>query len=102
MSVRPRQPPSSSASSGGSRSTRCSPFARTHWTFDMSGAETSQPRFRVNGLAFGYGSNIVQHDVSFDVQDKSIFAIMGGSGCGKSTLMKAMVGLVKPHAGTIL
>jgi phospholipid/cholesterol/gamma-HCH transport system ATP-binding protein len=68
----------------------------------MSGTESGQPKFRVSGLSFGYGSNIVQHDVSFDVRDKSIFAIMGGSGCGKSTLMKTMVGLVKPHTGTIL
>jgi phospholipid/cholesterol/gamma-HCH transport system ATP-binding protein len=61
----------------------------------------STPKLRVAGLAFGYGANIVQHDVSFEVGSKSIFAIMGGSGCGKSTLMKSMIGLLKPSAGSI-
>jgi len=60
-----------------------------------------QPKLRVEGLSFGYDDNIVQHDVSFDVRDRSIFAIMGGSGCGKSTLMKTMIGLLQPTAGTI-
>jgi phospholipid/cholesterol/gamma-HCH transport system ATP-binding protein len=64
-------------------------------------AESSEPKLRVSGLAFGYGSNIVQHDVSFEVGPRSIFAIMGGSGCGKSTLMKTMIGLLKPAAGSI-
>jgi phospholipid/cholesterol/gamma-HCH transport system ATP-binding protein len=58
-------------------------------------------KIRAEGLAFGYGSSIVQHDVSFEVQDKSIFAIMGGSGCGKSTLMKTLVGLLRPSTGTV-
>jgi phospholipid/cholesterol/gamma-HCH transport system ATP-binding protein len=62
---------------------------------------TGVPKFRIEGLAFGYGDAIVQHDVSFDVDDKSIFAIMGGSGCGKSTLMKTMIGLLEPMAGSI-
>jgi len=60
-----------------------------------------EAKLRIDGLAFGYGSNVVQRDVSFEVAPKSIFAIMGGSGCGKSTLMKAMIGLLPPSAGTI-
>jgi phospholipid/cholesterol/gamma-HCH transport system ATP-binding protein len=63
--------------------------------------ESSIPKFRIKGLAFGYGGIYVQHDVSFDIGDKSIFAIMGGSGCGKSTLMKTMIGLLRPLAGSI-
>jgi phospholipid/cholesterol/gamma-HCH transport system ATP-binding protein len=71
------------------------------WIFDPMTSQVGTPKLRVTGLAFGYGSNIVQHDVSFEVGAKSIFAIMGGSGCGKSTLMKAMIGLLKPSAGSI-
>jgi phospholipid/cholesterol/gamma-HCH transport system ATP-binding protein len=55
----------------------------------------------VHGLAFGYGGEPVQHDVSFDVKRGSIFAIMGGSGCGKSTLLKTLIGLLRPSAGTV-
>lgn len=65
----------------------------------MAISEDTRPKLRAEGLAFGYGSSIVQHDVSFEVGDKSIFAIMGGSGSGKSTLMKTMIGLLKPSAG---
>jgi phospholipid/cholesterol/gamma-HCH transport system ATP-binding protein len=68
----------------------------------MAGTDRPAPRFRVESLAFGYDATEVQHDVSFEVADKSIFAIMGGSGSGKSTLMKTMVGLLRPTAGTIL
>jgi phospholipid/cholesterol/gamma-HCH transport system ATP-binding protein len=59
-------------------------------------------KFRVEDLAFGYGQEIVQQKVSFEVESRSIFAIMGGSGCGKSTLMKTMTGLLRPNAGSIL
>ena len=60
------------------------------------------PVLTAKGLAFGYGAHTVQHDVTFTVAPKSIFAIMGGSGCGKSTLMKVMVGLLRPSEGALL
>jgi phospholipid/cholesterol/gamma-HCH transport system ATP-binding protein len=62
---------------------------------------TREPKLRVEGLAIGFGETIIQHDLSFTVAAGSIFAIMGRSGCGKSTLLKAMIGLLRPSAGTI-
>jgi phospholipid/cholesterol/gamma-HCH transport system ATP-binding protein len=59
-----------------------------------------EAKLRIDGLTIGFGDKIVQHDVSFTVAAGSIFAIMGGSGCGKSTLLKAMIGLLRPSAGT--
>ena len=67
----------------------------------MTAHDSIGPKFHVENLSFGYDGRIVQHDVSFDVGGKSIFAIMGGSGCGKSTLMKTMIGLLRPTAGAI-
>jgi phospholipid/cholesterol/gamma-HCH transport system ATP-binding protein len=64
-------------------------------------APHTAPTLKVCGLAFGYGAESVQHDVSFDVKPGSIFAIMGPSGCGKSTLLKALTGLLRPSAGTV-
>jgi phospholipid/cholesterol/gamma-HCH transport system ATP-binding protein len=61
----------------------------------------SASTIQVRGLAFGYGGESVQHDVSFDVKPGSIFAIMGASGCGKSTLLRALTGLLRPSAGTV-
>jgi phospholipid/cholesterol/gamma-HCH transport system ATP-binding protein len=61
---------------------------------------TREVKLEVAGLTIGFGDKIVQHDVSFTVAAGSIFAVMGGSGCGKSTLLKAMIGLLRPSAGT--
>jgi NitT/TauT family transport system ATP-binding protein len=41
-------------------------------------------------------------DVSFQVRQGEKFVLLGPSGCGKSTLLKAVAGLVRPTAGTIL
>lgn len=67
----------------------------------MSSAPQTEVKIAVEGLAFGYGPTPIQHDVSFTVAAGSIFAIMGGSGCGKSTLLKALIGLLRPSAGTM-
>ncbi len=76
-------------------------FAPTPSTSDA--VETTHPAsaLEVRGLAFGYGGEPVQHDVSFAVKPGSIFAIMGASGCGKSTLLRALTGLLRPSAGTV-
>jgi phospholipid/cholesterol/gamma-HCH transport system ATP-binding protein len=63
--------------------------------------EHKQPVLQVQGLAVGYGGQDIQHDVSFDVERGSIFAIMGPSGCGKSTLLQALIGLKRPSAGAV-
>ncbi len=55
----------------------------------------------VDGLTLAFGSKVIQRDLSFEVRRGSIFAIMGGSGCGKSTVLKAMIGLLRPRAGTV-
>jgi phospholipid/cholesterol/gamma-HCH transport system ATP-binding protein len=59
------------------------------------------PLITVRGVTLAFGPKVIQHDLSFDVRRGSIFAVMGGSGCGKSTVLKAMVGLLRPTAGTI-
>ena len=49
-----------------------------------------------------YGTFVVQHDLNFTVDKGDIFVIMGGNGCGKTTLMRALIGLQRPAAGTVL
>jgi phospholipid/cholesterol/gamma-HCH transport system ATP-binding protein len=62
----------------------------------------SGPILEVQGLAYGYNEEPLQHGVSFEVKRGSIFAIMGTSGSGKSTLLKALIGLLRPSAGEII
>jgi phospholipid/cholesterol/gamma-HCH transport system ATP-binding protein len=66
------------------------------------GPGNSDERLRVQNLTVGFGSHIVQRELNFSVRRGSIFAIMGGSGCGKSTVLKAMIGLLRPLAGTVI
>ena len=60
------------------------------------------PILEVTGLAYGYGAEHLQHDVSFTVKRGSIFAVMGTSGSGKSTLLKTLIGLMRPIAGEVI
>ncbi|HET6607308.1 MAG TPA: ATP-binding cassette domain-containing protein [Rhodopila sp.] len=62
----------------------------------------TQDRLCAKGLTLAFGSRVIQRDLSFSVRQGSIFAVMGGSGCGKSTVMRAIMGLTRPAAGTVL
>jgi len=57
---------------------------------------------RVDRLNHYYGEAIhALRDVSFEVEEGEIAAIIGANGAGKSTLMWTLVGLLKPKSGTI-
>ena len=55
----------------------------------------------VRDLELRYGTTVIQKGLSFEIHQGDIFVVMGGSGCGKSTLLKHMIGLYRPHAGSI-
>ena len=59
------------------------------------------PAISVEDLTLAFGSFVVMRDLTFDVEQGEIFAIMGGSGSGKSTLLKHLIGLLRPSQGTI-
>jgi branched-chain amino acid transport system ATP-binding protein len=52
-------------------------------------------------LCVNYGGIRALRDVSVQILDKRITAIVGANGAGKSTLLKAMVGLAKPSGGSV-
>lgn len=56
----------------------------------------------VRNLVARYGELVVLDDISFTVNRREIFVVIGGSGSGKTTLFKHMCGLLKPPAGEIL
>jgi len=45
-------------------------------------------KIKVEQLTFYYGKNQALHNVSFEIPEKRITAIIGPSGCGKSTLLR--------------
>ncbi len=48
-----------------------------------------------------FGTAVALDDVSVDVPDQSLTALLGPSGGGKSTLLRVLAGLERPDAGTV-
>jgi len=55
----------------------------------------------VEGLNVHYEDLQVLWDVSFEVNDREIVALIGSNGAGKTTLLRAITGLLKPTSGYI-
>jgi phospholipid/cholesterol/gamma-HCH transport system ATP-binding protein len=68
----------------------------------MTTSTHAAAKIRVEELTIGYGGRVIQHDLSFSVNERDIFIVMGGSGTGKSSLLRNMVGLVQPVKGAVL
>ena len=45
----------------------------------------------IRGLSVGYGPVRALRDISVDVPDGAITAVLGGNGAGKTTLLRAVV-----------
>jgi branched-chain amino acid transport system ATP-binding protein len=56
---------------------------------------------KVEHASVWYGVTPVLHDVSFEVPDKQVIALLGGNGAGKSTTLNMLSGLLKPRSGTV-
>jgi len=56
---------------------------------------------KVNKIQCSYDKAPVIFDVSFEVKEKELVAIVGANGAGKSTIMKTIAGLMNPKSGTI-
>ena len=44
----------------------------------------------------------ILHDISLEIREQEVVAILGPSGCGKSTLLRVIIGLEIPSSGQIL
>jgi len=55
----------------------------------------------VRGVRGGYGDVTVLKDVSLDVHDREVVALVGANGAGKSTLLRTISGLLRVTAGEI-
>jgi branched-chain amino acid transport system ATP-binding protein len=56
---------------------------------------------KVSNINAFYGNIQALWDISFDIMDKEIVALVGANGAGKSTVLKVISGLFHPASGTI-
>lgn len=61
----------------------------------------TEPLLRLSGLTKAYPGVVANRDVSFDIMQGEVHALLGENGAGKSTLVKTIYGLVKPDSGTM-
>ena len=54
---------------------------------------------KCENITIGYGTRVVQHDLSFTLEAGQIVALLGANGCGKSTLLRTLAGLQPALAG---
>ncbi len=55
----------------------------------------------IKGASKTYGDIAVIHDVSFEIKQGEILALLGPSGCGKTTTLRLIAGFEQPDAGEI-
>jgi branched-chain amino acid transport system ATP-binding protein len=55
----------------------------------------------VEGINAYYGKSHVLQDVSLDVAEGEVVALLGRNGSGRSTTLKSIMGIVPPRTGTI-
>jgi phosphate transport system ATP-binding protein len=53
-------------------------------------AEQREPDIIVKDVNLSYGDNHVLHDISMEMEDRRVTALIGPSGCGKSTLLRCL------------
>ena len=57
---------------------------------------------RVEGLNGGYSDVQILWDVSLNIEEGSITALVGSNGVGKTTLIRTLAGALSPYSGKIL
>ena len=73
------------------------PHRRSH-----AGRDAGTALLECIGLEVAYGRTQILFDVSIDVDEGEVLAVLGTNGAGKSTLLRAITGLTPPKGGKVL
>ena len=68
----------------------------------MAESAPAKPLLQVSHLAVRYGDLVGVADVSFDIAEGQVLALLGANGAGKTTTLNAIAGLVQPAAGQVI
>ena len=63
---------------------------------------TKAPIIEARGLAAGYGTSRVLHDIDLTIMAGETVGLMGRNGMGKTTLIRTLLGLLPPQQGQVL
>ncbi len=66
------------------------------------GKQSAVPFLQIKRVVKQFGDVFAVDDVSLDIAQGEIFALLGSSGCGKSTLLRMLAGFDKPTSGQIV
>lgn len=55
---------------------------------------------RTHGLTVTFAGHVALRDISFELREGEVIALVGPNGSGKTTLLRALAGLVRPTSGT--
>lgn len=66
------------------------PAAETKPKAQKMSKENGKTKITVRNVDFFYGKNQALYDVSLDINEKEVFALIGPSGCGKSTFLRTL------------
>jgi iron(III) transport system ATP-binding protein len=61
----------------------------------------SDPAVRLNGVRKRFGDLVALDDVSLELEEGTVLALLGPSGCGKTTALRLISGFERPDTGTI-
>ncbi|BHH85145.1 ABC transporter ATP-binding protein [Desulforhopalus sp. 52FAK] len=62
---------------------------------------THVPLIQLSGISKSFGDVHANRDVSIDIEEGKILALLGENGAGKSTLMSILAGQLQPDSGSI-
>ena len=59
------------------------------------------PYIRIENVTKRFGDFVAVDNVSLNIEQGELFALLGGSGCGKTTLLRMLAGFESPTSGKI-